>query len=162
MSLGSFVRAGVVMLLLSAASACAATAPSPTRVTLVSDAGSAEQFVAAWLAKLTDVDSASRGFEFVHPSSRTRDVELRYFHAAQSITREGVSWHSPQLLDEDSASDVHFYLVEVQLDGGSSAMPAALIETGIVQRLFVDGDDEGIFVTVRVDGRGTGLALSGG
>ena len=133
-----------------------------TQVDRVTDAKSAEAFVDAWLTALTDAGSEDRGLGFVHPAGRTTGVERQYARAVSELESDPVVWEVEPMFDADHSHDVSLYSFAVVIEGGSARLPSDLIATKLVHPYLINGhDDQGIFVTVRVDARGTGLAQGG-
>lgn len=134
----------------------------PTRVDSVTDAESAEAFVDAWLTALTDAGSHDRGLSFVHPASRTTGVERQYARAVRGLGSETVVWQVLPMLDADDSDNVSLYSLAVSIEGGASRLPADLFATRLVHLPRGGGSDSGeMYVTVRVDAAGTGLARGG-
>ena len=146
------LRGTALVALLLIASRCENPSLGP-----VTDIESAEAYVDRWLAAVA-IDARSRGFEALHPALRSDMAPEQYLESFNgSFDGDGVRWEIADGSDRDGSADASFYMIGVNVEGGSEAFPEGLFESGLMQRLTLDQRDVGIVVIVKVDGVGSGI-----
>ena len=148
----SLSRALVVLALLILATGCQALAPEPQPPT---DVERAEQLVDRWLSAMSGAEG-DRGFGFLHPAAATESVHDRYVRALRDF-EPGPVWRVVPESNREGSDNNEFFVVFVEVSGGSTMFPQGLFDAGLMQRYTVDQDDEGLIVIVKSDGAGTGI-----
>lgn len=115
----------------------------------------AEGVVSQWLLAMTAEED--HGFALLHPDLQTAKMRDLYRTA---FVDGGTSELSGRVLPQTNpqTSEVaEFYVVTIELAGGSGAMPQELVDAQLTQPYLLDSVDAGIVVVVRIDARGAGI-----
>lgn len=115
----------------------------------------AAQRVREWFDSLQDPDDRERGYELLHPSVRAGLSLAEYLLATNGLI--SAEWRLRDQTDREASEAGEWFSVFVDINGGSSALPAGLVERNLIQPHTVDGVDVGVAVIVKADNVGYGV-----
>lgn len=115
----------------------------------------AEGVVSRWLLAMTAEED--HGFALLHPDLQTAKMRVLYRTTFVDGGTSELRWRILPQTNPQTSEIAQFYVVTVELAGGSGAIPPGLVDADLTQPYLLDGVDEGIVVVVKIDARGAGI-----